>query len=137
MARIESYHRPYHDELENMLESKGVRGFGAVWHVNCHSMRSTGRQGGKSIPRDDIVLGDRDGDELRSGLSPSSSPSALRDLGYSVALNHPFKGAELVERFGRPLEGRHSLQIEVNRAPLHGRGPDRETRRFRSVKAGY
>ncbi|HEY4164581.1 MAG TPA: N-formylglutamate amidohydrolase, partial [Dongiaceae bacterium] len=30
-------------------------------------------------------------------------------------LNHPFKGAELVTRFGRPQEGRHSLQIEVNR----------------------
>ncbi|MES1152738.1 MAG: N-formylglutamate amidohydrolase, partial [Dongia sp.] len=33
----------------------------------------------------------------------------------TVRLNHPFKGAELVARFGRPRDGRHSLQIEINR----------------------
>ena len=32
-----------------------------------------------------------------------------------VAINDPFKGAELVSRIGRPDQGRHSLQIEVNR----------------------
>jgi N-formylglutamate amidohydrolase len=39
-----------------------------------------------------------------------------RDFGYQVAINDPFKGAELVARFGRPDDGRHSLQIEINRA---------------------
>jgi N-formylglutamate deformylase len=113
MARIESYHRPYHAELETMLDERLAR-FGAVWHVNCHSMRTTGRHQGKSIPRDDFVLGDREGASCDPAFTEFVA-ARLRGMGYSVQLNHPFKGAELVERFGRPRAGRHSLQIEVNR----------------------
>ena len=36
-------------------------------------------------------------------------------MGYTVAINDPYKGVELVRKHGRPLERRHSLQIEVNR----------------------
>ena len=36
-------------------------------------------------------------------------------MGYSVAINDPYKGVEIVRRYGRPAEGRHSLQIELNR----------------------
>jgi N-formylglutamate deformylase len=32
-----------------------------------------------------------------------------------VALNHPYKGVELVRRYGKPGRGRHSIQLEVNR----------------------
>jgi N-formylglutamate amidohydrolase len=39
----------------------------------------------------------------------------LRDIGYAVAVNDPYKGVELVRRHGRPAEQRHSLQVEVNR----------------------
>lgn len=113
MARIESYHRPYFAELEAMLDAR-VATFGAVWHVNCHSMRTTGRHQGKSIPRDDFVLGDREGASCDPAFTDFVA-ERLRAMGYSVKLNHPFKGAELVERFGRPWQGRHSLQIEVNR----------------------
>ena len=113
MARIESYHRPYYAELEAMLDQR-VATFGAVWHVNCHSMRTTGRHEGKSIPRDHFVLGDREGESCDPTFTDFVA-ERLRTMGYSVQINHPFKGAELVARFGRPLAGRHSLQIEVNR----------------------
>jgi N-formylglutamate amidohydrolase len=113
MARIESYHRPYFAELESMLDQR-LSVFGAVWHVNCHSMRTTGRHQGRSVPRDDFVLGDREGESCDPGFTEFVA-ARLRDMGYSVQINHPFKGAELIERFGRPLQGRHSLQIEVNR----------------------
>ncbi len=36
-------------------------------------------------------------------------------MGYSVAINDPYKGVEIVRRYGRPAERRHSLQIELNR----------------------
>jgi len=36
-------------------------------------------------------------------------------MGYDVAINDPYKGVELVRKFGRPHERRHSLQIEINR----------------------
>ena len=112
-ARVARFHRPYHDELEAMLTELHTR-FGAVWHINAHSMRALGRKQGKSIPRDDFVLGDLQGESCDPEFTAFVAET-LQDYGYSVRINHPFKGAELVRRFGRPREGRHSLQIEVNR----------------------
>jgi N-formylglutamate deformylase len=40
----------------------------------------------------------------------------LREHGYSVARNDPFKGVEIIAKNGRPAERRHSLQIEVKRS---------------------
>ncbi|HTO81819.1 MAG TPA: N-formylglutamate amidohydrolase [Methylomirabilota bacterium] len=108
-ARLSSYHRPYHLELRSMIDAAHAR-FGAVWHINCHSMKSTA----KGHPRADFVLGDRHGTTCESEFTEFVA-TTLRDLGYSVALNHPFKGAELVARHGDPAGGRHSLQIEINR----------------------
>ena len=112
-ARIAGYHRPYHDELEAMLAEMHAR-FGGVWHINAHSMKALGRKQGKSIPRDDFVLGDLEGESCDPDFTTFVAET-LRGYGYTVRINHPFKGAELVKRFGRPKEGRHSLQIEVNR----------------------
>jgi N-formylglutamate amidohydrolase len=108
-SRIARYHRPYHDELSAMIANAHGR-FGAVWHVNCHSMKSTA----KGRLRDDFVLGDRDGTTCAPAFTELVALT-LRNLGYSVGLNHPFKGAEIVTRHGDPAAGRHSLQIEINR----------------------
>jgi N-formylglutamate deformylase len=101
-------------ELERLLDG-AHDAHGVAWHVNCHSMRSAGRSRGRSTPRADIVLGDRDGTSCDADFTGFVAGVA-RDLGYRVAINDPFKGAELVTRFGRPDDGRHSLQIEINRA---------------------
>jgi N-formylglutamate deformylase len=112
-GRIARYHRPYHDELEAMLDEAHAR-FGAVWHINAHSMKAMGRRKGQPIPRDDFVLGDLEGESCDIAFTEFVAET-LRGFGYTVRLNHPFKGAELVTRFGRPRDGRHSLQIEINR----------------------
>jgi N-formylglutamate amidohydrolase len=39
----------------------------------------------------------------------------LRELGYSVAINDPYKGVELVRAYSDPARGRHSLQLEINK----------------------
>ena len=39
----------------------------------------------------------------------------LRAQGFDVAVNFPFKGAELTRRYADPAGGRHALQIEINR----------------------
>lgn len=108
-SRIARYHRPYHEELSAMIDdAHGC--FGVVWHLNCHSMKSTAR----GRLRDDFVLGDRDGTTCAPDFTDLVA-TALRGLGYAVGLNHPFKGAEIVMRHGAPAVGRHSLQIEINR----------------------
>ena len=35
--------------------------------------------------------------------------------GYSVKINDPFKGVELVRAHSNPAAGRHSLQLEINK----------------------
>jgi N-formylglutamate deformylase len=115
-ARIEGYWRPYHVALERLLEAAHAR-HGAVWHIDCHSMPSQGDPTTEDGPvaRPEIVLGDRDGTTCDPALTRRVA-DVFRSLGYEVVLNWPYKGVELVRRYSDPAQGRHSLQIEINRA---------------------
>ncbi len=113
--RIDTYYRPYYAALGTALDDAHAQ-FGAVWHINCHSMPSSG---GPQMPasgweRADFVLGDRDGTTCALGFRRMIQ-GTLERMGYNVCINDPYKGVELVRRFGHPRKGRHSIQIEVNR----------------------
>ncbi|MBN8493256.1 MAG: N-formylglutamate amidohydrolase [Burkholderiales bacterium] len=114
--RIERCYRPYHAALDEAIEA-AHRQHGAVWHLNVHSMPDDAyvRLGLPDKPLADFVLGDLDG---RTAGEPLMAliEGVLRDHGYSVARNDPFKGVEIIARNGRPAERRHSLQIEVKRS---------------------
>ena len=92
------------------------RAFGAVWHINCHSMPAVGdvMADDPGRARADFVLGDRDGSTCAPAFT-SLVAETLAGMGYDVAINDPYKGVELVRKHGRPAEQRHSLQIEINR----------------------
>src|ERR1700730_10002094 len=115
LARIERYHTPYHRVLDETCE-RLHREFGAVWHINCHSMPSYGpsRDERKGVYAD-FVLGDRDGTTCAPEFTDFVA-RFLRGLGYDVRINEGYKGVEIVRRQGRPAENRHSLQIEVDRS---------------------
>ena len=70
---------------------------------------------GNQIKPSDFVLSNRDGTTSGTDFMHSMR-DILQDLGYRVSLNDPFKGVELVQRYSRPSRGRHSVQIEVNKA---------------------
>src|SRR5438105_2831735 len=109
--RRERYHAPYHQVLNETCDRLHAE-FGAVWHINCHSMPSNGS------PRDehgDFVLGDRDGTTCAPEFTDFVA-RFLRGLGYDVRVNEGYKGVEIVRRLGRPAQNRHSLQIEVDRS---------------------
>jgi N-formylglutamate deformylase len=110
--RIADFYRPYHAELKAMLDAAHAR-FGAVWHIDWHSMKAMGR-GRNATQRSDFVLGDLDGAACSADFTQLVGQT-LNGLGYSVRLNDPFKGAELVSRYSDPDRERHSLQIEINR----------------------
>jgi N-formylglutamate deformylase len=114
-ARIERCWRPYHAALDALLDA-AVAKFGAAWHLNCHSMPAVGDANADDPGREraDFVLGDRDGTTCAPRFTELVA-TTLSGFGYSVAINDPYKGVELVRRHGRPGEGRHSLQVEVKR----------------------
>jgi N-formylglutamate deformylase len=108
--RLESVHAPYHGALEDTLDGL-LTDHGACLLVDTHSMPSTGC----GDPAPDIVLGDRYG----SSCAPLLTATAERHLvqrGYRVVRNVPYAGGWSTERHGRPYDGRHALQIEINRA---------------------
>lgn len=116
MRRIVAYHQPYQKAVKDALDATHAH-FGAVWHINCHSMpafSSAISEEGPGKPRADFVLGDRDGTTCAPEFTALVAGN-LRARGYDVKVNDPYKGVELVRAFSDPKAGRHSLQIEVNR----------------------
>jgi N-formylglutamate deformylase len=114
--RIVGYHQPYQKAVKDALDRAHAH-FGAVWHLNCHSMPAvSGRisEEGPGKPRADFVLGDRDGTTCAPEFTALVAET-LRRMGYDVKINDPYKGVELVRAFSDPRANRHSLQIEVNR----------------------
>jgi N-formylglutamate deformylase len=113
--RIDRCWRPYHEALARALDERHAE-FGAVWHVNCHSMPAVGDAWSDDPGREraDVVLGDRDGTTCDAAFTRLVG-GLFAARGYSVAVNDPYKGVEIVRKHGRPAERRHSLQIELKR----------------------
>lgn len=115
LERVERFYMPYHRVLDEACDELHGR-FGAVWHINCHSMPSTGnRARGHKGEHGDFVLGDRDGTTCEPEFTEFVALT-LRGMGYEVHVNDGYKGVEIVRRLGRPIERRHSLQIEIDRS---------------------
>ncbi len=114
--RIETYYRPYHRTLEELVGETHER-FGSALLVDCHSMPSVG---GPMDPdagrgRADFVIGDCYGSACAE-LVVETIEGALRGMGFAVLRNRPYAGGFTTSHYGRPRTGRHAVQIEVNRA---------------------
>lgn len=115
-ARIAQCWQPYHAAVAQAIDAAHAR-HGYSIHINCHSMPAVASRNSTDFPGEahaDFVVGDRDGSTAAAALSQLVCDH-LRGLGYSVAYNHPYKGVELVRRYGAPQQQRHSIQLEINR----------------------
>jgi N-formylglutamate amidohydrolase len=113
-ARLAWTHAPYHATLADGMMAARAR-HGEAILVDWHSMpaRATGGIGGAGGP--DVVLGDRHGSSCGAELTRRLR-RAFEALGWRVALNQPYAGGWTTQRWGRPSEGFHAIQIELNRA---------------------
>jgi len=118
LGRIEALYRPYHKALQGLLQATQER-FGGCLLVDCHSMPS-----GQLAPElgagdgnkpADIVLGDCFGTSSAPAVTDIAK-AALEASGFTVALNKPYAGGFTTRHYGRPREGVHVLQVEINRA---------------------
>ena len=115
-ARIATCYAPYHKAVRDAINA-AHKHYGAVWHINCHSMPATSSvisEEGPGVARADFVLGDRDGSTCAPAFTAIVA-TTLRGMGYDVRINDPYKGVELVRAYSDPAAHKNSLQIEVNR----------------------
>jgi N-formylglutamate amidohydrolase len=114
-SRIERLYRPYHRALSQLLNTARDR-FGFAILLDCHSMPSSAgdRERGTKPGRADIVLGDCHGTSCHPVVT-ATAQRRLADKGYLVALNAPYAGGYTTAHYGRPAQGSHCLQIEINR----------------------
>ena len=115
-ARIDRCGRPYHAAVAQAIDAAHAR-HGYSIHINCHSMPAISASHATDFPglvHADFVVGDRDGTTASPALSALVCEH-LRERGYSVEYNHPYKGVELVRRYSNPAQHRHSIQLEINR----------------------
>jgi N-formylglutamate amidohydrolase len=114
--RIERVHEPYHAALAGLIHEARAA-FGAALLIDWHSMPSaaarTAAVRGRRAP--DMVLGDRFGAACAPGVT-ALVHRELERMGYVVTRNAPYAGGYTTELYGRPGEGAHALQIEINRA---------------------
>ena len=115
LGRIRRHYWPYHKSLSELVE-RTKASFGACILVDCHSMPSIGgpmdRDAGAK--RVDFVLGDCHGTSCAPAVVETVQ-ATLRDLGYHVARNRPYSGGFVTRHYGKPEDGVHGLQIEINR----------------------
>lgn len=115
-ARITRYWQPYHRSLASLLNAVHAR-FGRVYHINCHSMTAVGHaisSDPAGTIRDDICIGDLRGTSAAPEFVALVAETLTAE-GLSVAINKPFRGAELTEAYSSPQRNRHSIQLEINR----------------------
>ena len=115
LRRVERLYRPYHEALAQLVAETKDR-FGHCILVDCHSMPSMGGPGDTDTgtPRVDFVLGDCFGNSCARPVM-AAAESVLERQGYRVVRNTPYSGGHTTRHYGKPLEGVHALQIEVNR----------------------
>ncbi|MEX2450411.1 MAG: N-formylglutamate amidohydrolase [Rhodospirillales bacterium] len=114
--RIENYYKPYHGALNGLLDQTRER-FGAYLLIDCHSMPSIGgpMDNDPGLQRVDFVLGDGYGTSCAPAVTQRAE-AVLKESGFLVTRNNPYAGGFTTRHYGHPAEGRHTLQIEVNRA---------------------
>lgn len=113
--RLSRVYEPTHRALRQVLDVT-VQRFGCAVLIDCHSMPS-GVTLGRRSPRQtsDMVLGDAHGRACAPELTALAART-LQDMGYKVELNSPYAGGFNTRHYGRPRDGRHALQVEINRA---------------------
>jgi len=110
--RIDRYYTPYHRALQVWLERTRERhGFATV--LAAHSMPSRGAAG--EAPRADVVPGSLGGRSCAPAVLEVVD-AVFRDAGLSVRHDDPYRGGHTTAHYGRPADGQHVLQLELNRA---------------------
>lgn len=114
--RIDTCWMPYHAALEDVLLRQRAE-FGVAVLLDFHSMPHEAIESAASARSraPDVVLGDRFGASASVDVVDRVA-AAFEAEGLRVARNSPFAGAYISQQYGRPSQGQHAVQIELDRA---------------------
>ena len=113
--RLDTYYRPYHQTIAEILERKRAR-FGFAVLLAAHSMPSVGRagHGDPQAVRADVVPGTRGRTSSAASFIDCVDAHA-RQAGLSVAHDDPYQGGYTTQHYGRPSLNVHVVQVELAR----------------------
>ena len=130
--RLAQHWRPYHAKLDALMRET-MELFGEAILIDCHSMphealESIVHPAGR---RPEIVLGDRFGAAAAPEVVDRVE-AAVASAGFTVVRNAPFAGAFSAQRYGRPSQGQHVVQIEIDRSLYMNEAAVRPSANFRA-----
>lgn len=116
LARLNRFYLPYHEALQGTLQQLKAR-HGHVILLAAHSMPSRGRNlhADPGTMRADVVPGTR-GRTSAAASVIDVVDSHFRDAGLSIRHDDPYRGGFTTSHYGRPQDGVHAVQVELNRA---------------------
>src|SRR5215212_470537 len=133
--RLNRYYRPYHAELKRVADDLYAK-FGRLTQISCHCMSAVGApthpDAGK--PRADFCVSDIRG-KTASRTAMDLVVETLKGYGYSVSINEPYVGNELIRRIADPTRGIDSIQVEINKKLFMDTQTFRATEGLPKVKA--
>lgn len=121
-ALVNRCYLPFHNAVkaadEAVKKQSELNGMGSRrLHFDLHSMPSQGgaahKDNGQTRP--DVVISDCEGLTCHADIKDMVI-EVFKQNGFNVSYNWPYKGGRMTQAYGRPAEGSHSLQIELNRA---------------------
>ncbi len=133
-TRIRNVWRPYHERLAELLAETRAS-FGEAILIDCHSMPHEALElvVHPDGLRPQIVLGDRFGAAARSDIVDRIE-AAFVAAGLVVVRNAPFAGAYSTQRYGRPSQNQHVIQIEIDRTLYMDERMIRPNANFRAMR---
>ena len=112
--RLDAIYVPYHRALREELERKRAK-FGVAILLAAHSMPGSGRNAaGEHTVRADVVPGSR-GRISADGRVVDAVEAHARDHGWTVRHDDPYAGGFATQRYGRPADRIHAVQVELAR----------------------
>ncbi|WP_417317470.1 N-formylglutamate amidohydrolase [Emcibacter sp.] len=114
-ARLDKVYRPVHKALNELLDMTREQ-HGYYLLVDCHSMPSY-RFMNSRLPSDrqaDVVIGNNFDKSCNRKISRFVAEH-FESAGLAIRFNAPYAGGYNTVHYGQPAQGRHAIQIELNR----------------------
>lgn len=129
---VKRYFEPFHVDVRGVFADFKKTGAKKVFHIDAHSMPSKGTAAHKDPgqTRADVVISDQEGKSCEPAFKDLVI-KAYQETGLKIAYNWPYVGGRVTQTYGKPAEGQHTIQVELNRALYM----DEETKQWLPEKA--